>query len=374
MKIFKNELKKLICCPFLWGLLLVFTAFDVVMLLNDLSPGNYDYPTMYEAIVGSENADEGAAEYYRDFYSYYSTVYDSLDMNEIFRQKMALYYPEVPQDSAYFRWAQRNYAELQERVESIRKTGEGNGDFYPGQAFLSGERLYMPAFRIHRRLCGLLSRSLLESMIWAALAVLYLEDFERVNAAEEVVFSTRQGRGVQLKKVLAGALYGLSGAAVLFGVPLGTFAAAVPMRGLWGTSVSAFALTEPTTFFAYPFVTWAKMSVLGQLAASLGLCAALVYITVATCAGAYFFAKNGFFVMLGAGVAFLGTLLLPFAVPAGVGHTLSMMSPAVLWYSAGMWFIEFDPARGRWFEVVTVAVWTAAAAGIMRAGWRRYGE
>ncbi len=361
MRIFRYEFKKLLLCPFLLGLLLVFAAFDVVMLFNDLSPKYYNYDGIYPAIIGSGAADEGAAEYYLSFRENFSAIYDELDMNEIFRQKMALYYPSVPPESAYYKWAQKNYMALQERVEEIRQTVEAGGDFYPG-----------PAYKLHKKLCGLLSRSLLESLILTALAMLYLMDFERINAAEGLVYATKCGRSVQLKKMLAGGTFSLISSALLFALPLSVFAAVVPMKGLWRTSVSAFTLTEPTTFFSYPFVTWAKMSVFGQLAASLGLCALLVIITAAVCAGAYFAVRNSYLVMLGAGVAFLGMLLLPYAVPAGTMHTLSMMSPSVLWYNSGMWFIEFDPARGKWFEAATVALWAGIGALSAAAGWKRF--
>ncbi len=361
MRIFRHELKKLLLCPFLLGLLAVFTVYDIVILYDDLSPKYCGYGGIYVAIVGAENAEEGAIEYYQNFYNEFSAIYDDLDMNEIFKQKMSLYYSDVPQDSAYRKWAEKNYAELQTRVENIRKTGEADGNFYPG-----------PAYKIHKKLCGLLSRSLLESMILTALGVLYLMDYERVNAAEGLVYATKCGRKVQLKKLLAGAVFSLISSAILFMMPLAVFSAIVPMKGLWQTSVSAFTLTEPTTFFTYPFITWTKMSVFGQLSASLGLCAALILITAAVCAGAYFFARNSYFVMLGSGVAFLGLLLLPYAVPAGMWHTVSLMTPPVLWYSSGMRFIEFDPARGEWFEAATAALWICISAAVLLAGWRKF--
>lgn len=361
MKIFRHELKKLLLCPFLLGLLLVFAAFDIFMLLDDLSPKYSGYREIYAAIVGDESAEDGAKEYYKGFYDDFSALYDGLDMNEIFKQKMALYFPTVPEDSDYFGWAENNYAKLQTRVENIRNSDEAGGDFYPG-----------PAYKIHRKLGGLLSRSLLESMLMTALGVLYLMDYERVNASEGLIYATKCGRGVQLKKILAGAVFSVLSSAVLFVIPLAVFSCTVPMKGLWRTSVSAFTLTEPTSFFTYPFITWLKLSVLGQLLLSLGLCEMLILITAAVCAGTYFFLRNSYFAMLGLGVAFFGAMLLPYAVPAGVWHTVSLMTPAILFDSAGMWFIEFDPARGPWFEAATAAVWAVISACAMLTGWKEF--
>lgn len=361
MRVFRYELKKLLICPFLLGLLAVFAAFDIFALVNDLSSGYIDYKGIYQAVVGDDAADVGAIDYYKNFCQDFSAIYDTLDMNVIFRQKMSLYYPSTPEDSPYFKWAENNYQRLQKRVETIRSTDEGSGDFYPG-----------PAYKIHKKLCGLLSRSLLESMIFAAMSVLYLMDYERLNGAEGVIYPTKSGRKIQLIKILAGAVFSLIAAALLFMIPIAVFSAVVPMKGLWGTAISSFALTEPSTFFSYPFITRVKMSVFGQLFASLGLCAVVILITLLTCAGMYFIVRNSYWIMLGAGVAFLGMMLLPYAFPTGFLHTLPMMSPAVLWDSVGMWFIEFDPARGRFFEIATALLWAAISSAVSAVGWRRF--
>lgn len=361
MKIFYAELKRLVLCPFLSGLCFALLAFDLFCLIGDLSPDYYQYGDVYPAIIGDADADENALAYYHELYMADAGIYDSLDMMQIFAGKMKLYYPEISQESAYYQWAEKNYQALQARVEKIRTSDEKGMNFYPGRVYA-----------LHTRLGRLLSRSLLSSLLLTAMSILYLMDFDRLNHREGVVYSTRTGRRVQLIKVLASTVLSLFASALLFLLPLAVFTAVVPMRGLWGTSVSAFMLTETKAPFTYPFITWVKMSVREHLFAVLGLCAILVLIVLALCAGIQFMVRNSYLVMLGIAIAFLGLYVFPLAVPAGVVKSLALMSPAILWGSIETWFIEIDPARGPMFEIVTAILWISLGAIMLIVGWKKY--
>jgi len=348
MRIFRLETAKLLKSPMLWLLPAIFFLLNFTMIYNtygyqevhgeisQVHGAILDYgvalpkPVKNSKESNSQSSGNELADFYVSYVDTYRTLYDTLDMTKIKerKQQMYQYYPT----GAYKDFVDSNYRKLQERVEEIKKTGEGQYGFYPGRAY-----------RIHGHLYANLTQTLLlQSAILIVLCVLYLMGYERVHLTQNLVLTSRTGKGIMRDKALAGLTIGMLSSVLLFACTYSVFFYHVDFQGLWDVPVSSAILAEERMqVLLYPFITFWKITVKEYFILSMLVSFLLLLSVGCFIVAVHMFLQNSY-------LAFLLQILLNmgmFVILSNVNTAtfldlIKALNPIYLWGECGTWFME----------------------------------
>lgn len=213
----------------------------------------------------------------------------------------------------------------------------------------------------HQFLFGTLLRAIsAESRILAALAVLYLMGYERLNQTELTVCASQMGRRLWQVKAFAGILAALAMYLLLAALSLGVYFAVWDYGGIWRANVSSGFNYIQDVLMVKPFITWGNLSVAGYLAATLALIAAMTVISSLVSAITGTLIQNTY-------VAALVLLLIcasGFALPAALAnlklwaaYEISAFLPVTLWTTQNIWFTESGVSSILpWQETITAVL------------------
>lgn len=371
MRIYRFEIKKLICFPLLWSLLTAFTVFNVYVICSELGSHNEKERTtaVYNVMLStdlclhtekiekmkkSKNENE---KFYAEYVDDYSHSYDSLDMQSVkdFKEIMFNFHPT----GSYKQFIDENYDKLQKRVEEIKNCGDDAVGFYPGDIF-----------KIHKRLYNLLMIIIIEMLIMMCFSVLYLMDYERINRTEDLAFSSKIGRKDMLIKWFAGMTVGLLYCIILLTSGLFVFLSLVPMKGLWNVPISSYMVMESSGLWEYPFITFVRLTTLQHLVISVFTAFFMAFIFGAISGGIQLFVHSSYITMISIAAGFIGLLALPFAASsANWIKTALCLNPASMWKACTRWFIEYDLCVSfAWSEFVIIRLWAIIATVLFSFG------
>lgn len=276
--------------------------------------------------------------------------------------ELATYYGEkVTRDPLAVSLVNWKYELLQPQVTHLAAT-EAAMDVYVGPATHDS----------HWFLFGTLFETVVgEGALAGMLVMLFLVGHESQQRTDQVLYATKVGRGLVVRKVVAGMVAAVTLYVVLAVVSLAFYFALWDYGGVWDANVSSQFNYVVEGFFAKPFLTWTDFSVAGFTAAVVALGAALVAVCALLAAACGLLVRKVYAAALLLAAMLMGALVVRSAL-AEVG--LWMLSfafgfaPTSVWVSLPVWFTEMGlSAALPWQETIAVAfnaVLLTAACGL----------
>lgn len=345
MKIHKYECLKVIKSPVIWLLLVSFLVLNVLQIRECTGMGvqeNKDsVKSMHKAVLmygvdlNHSKVENPASDYgqsYKEYVKTYSSLYDSLDMMSILKQKEKIY--NYHPTGAYAHYIEQNYKKLQGRVQEMKQSGEGNYGFYPGLIY-----------EFHSTLYGKIGQNLLiEMAVLVVLCVLLLMDYERIHKTRDIVIATKVGKKSMKKKAFIGCLFGLFYSGLLM---LGTylyFFLHISFQGLWKVPIASSIMAEKQGLLFYPFITFWKLTEIQyfilNILTSIGFLVLIAGITIAL----QLLLQNSYFTFLVESLFYMGLYVFAWYFEAinFLDVIIILMNPITLWRTCGSWFMEAD--------------------------------
>lgn len=350
MRLVAWEMKKLMKNPVWMGLMLLFLAIDVGMVV-----GSPDWLLQGERPAFTPSELQADAVGLTNEYEELDTA--SYGDNAVRIMNGGGREEELP--SALMRW---KYAQLTPRVEQMARTGEG--------LEVTVSELHYP---LHHLLYGtLLKTVLIQAMLLAALLSAQSIDFETSAHTTGMVYATRRGRRLIVDKCGASAAVALVGYLILAAAVAVAFACVYPVRPVLGSSVSS--LLHRVDFGVYgwqPFMTWIRFSEITYLPAVVLVGAGLVLICVFLAICLSTFLPNSY-VALGAFALLFALPMLVSVWGRGFAVQLASLTPVMVWQMIRHWFTDgYYLAFIPWFESISTLFYlmlsgAAAAFGVHR--------
>ena len=314
------EVRKLTRHPMIWLMMAFFLAVNCLLIYTSTAYMEKGLKSCHSDIL-SEKIDKS------DF-SMMTSVYDDLDMTSLEKTKIEL--SRIDPQGSYRSFIDYSYSRLNDRVKEIKEDGEYDQMIYPGAIFGLHNILYNKIF----------DKVLLEMMAMISICVLFLMDYERMGKCEDLVYATRSGRRLQLKKLFAGIGLGTAAGSVLQAATLVIYFSRVPYRGFWNTSISSAIAMEPRGVLKYPFITFIKMT-FGQYLAATVIMGLLLVIIVGLLTGAIrLFLKNSYLAALVTIVLLMALLSLSGRQTGTWADLVTSMNPLTTHRYCGSWFME----------------------------------
>lgn len=352
------EWRKLVRLPALWGFLALCLAFNGLLLWEEDS---LRQPFNEAGAITKELGQRVDRAFLEGLENLPRTEYGDLvlaaarDMTDIFedydtRDLAGLYGEVVKNSPAAVRFMEWKYALLTERVAHLSGTGAAM-DLYAGPV----------THDAHQFLYDTLFRTVVtESLLLGMLSMLYLLGCEEQRRTVSLICSSRSGRKLYGKKVLAGLAAAVFLYILLASVTLGVYFCLWDYGGIWGASVSSQFNYLTDMLFRRPFLTWGDFTVGGYLAAQLALGALLTAAFALLAALCGLLLRNVYAAALVlAVVCFGGVGLTAMLAQMGLwcGYFASLVHPACVWLSIGGWFTELGLSGAvPWQETVSTSL------------------
>lgn len=377
MTIRRLELKKVMRQPILWCLLLVFLVMNCVHIWLQLNCGELteeledihnvmldtgiDFSQNSEQLDTLLKNDNTTEAFYAMTAKDGMELYKNLDIRKVkeLKQELYQYYPE----GSFETFINQNYEKLQQRVEVIKKTGEGDYAFYSGYYYQLHSLLYN----------DLLQSLILQMVVIMVLSVLLLMDYERFQKTTEVVLVSKLGRNLMMKKAQVGLLAGMLYGVLLMLLSFVGFFSQISFEGLWNVPVSSGMLAEPRGVLYYPFITFDKITVGEYLTDACMIGFIMVFLSGILAAALQFVVKNSYVTFLLEAILLLGMLAGTFCKTVTWFDVLIDLNPVATWFMCGAWFMEnsiWTSFEGtEWISMF----FTFCVTGILLCmAWRRY--
>lgn len=358
MTLLGYELRKLFRLPALWVFLALCLALNFMLIFsseyglpffNETSETasvlgqrvNEDFVAGLGEIPQTENGDilAGAVADMTD-------TFDDFDVDSL-----SQYYESMVAESpTAVHWMQSKYEKLSARIAELAESN-ASLDLYAGPMTHDS----------HQFLFGTLLRAIsAESCILAALAVLYLFGYEKLNRTELTACVSRTGRRLWRTKTAAGILAALAMLLLLAAVSLGVYFSLWDYSGVWSANVSSGFNYIEDVLMVKPFITWGNLSVAGYLSAALALIAAMTVISSLVSAITGTLIQNTYVAALALLLICAGgfTLLSAFAdLKLWAAYEISAFLPVTLWTTQSIWFTESGVSSILpWQETITAAL------------------
>lgn len=342
MRLIREEYIRIIKSPFLCLVFVTFLSFNIfiIHMYADENSEVSGWEAMHQTILaygvglgdpGFRAADGAAAETYQSYLDAYGDMYEDLDMMSVLEDKKKL--DDYRPAGAYGEFVDNNYRALQDRVEEIKRTGEGDYGFYPGEIY--------GVFRMLYRKLG--QTLLLQMVMLMMLCLLVLMDHERIHGTRDIILSTTTGKGIIRVKMSTGLVCGLLYSILLMAGTYLCFFWHISFDGMWEVPVASVAMAENRGMLMYPFITFWRLTMGQYFALTLAVYLAVLLIAAVTTAALQQLLQNSYF-------AFLSQCLLyMFCYRAAFWHSgtfadliLALFNPVELWGNGGGWFMEND--------------------------------
>jgi hypothetical protein len=224
------------------------------------------------------------------------------------------------------------YADLQ----AVADEKAGRGD---ARSVYFGEYTYY----FHKELFGkIMMWLIIEGMLLAMLLSILSMSWEQINRTEPLTYSTRVGRGLILRKILASFTAGIGLYILITAATLGFYFLRNDFSDVWTANVSSgYNYILDLVAGARPFTTWHNFTVRGFLFAHLGVSAGLVACASLMGAAAGVIAKNSYIGFLGAVLVNAACAVIPVIVTTAVyAKYLFILTPVNLWLRTRFWFTD----------------------------------
>lgn len=352
------EWRKLARLPALWGFLALCLAFNGLLLWEEDS---LRQPFNEASTIAEELGQRVDGTFLEGLEDLPRTEYGDMvlsaarEMTDIFedydtRDLAGLYEGVVKSSPAAVRLISWKYELLAERAAHLSGTGAAM-DLYAGPV----------THDAHQFLYDTLFRAVVtESLLLGMLSMLYLLGFEGQRRTVSLICSSRSGRKLYGKKVLAGLAAAVFLYILLASVTLGVYFCLWDYGGIWGASVSSQFNYLTDMLFRRPFLTWGDFTVGGYLAAQLALGALLTAAFALLAAVCGLLLRNVYAsALVLAVVCFGGVGLTAMLAQMGLwcGYFASLVHPACVWLGIGGWFTELGLSGAvPWQETVSTSL------------------
>lgn len=402
MRIVFQECKKAFTSPILLGLLVVFSAFNIFLIVsNTYFKDELKIANELAKTYGVEITDESLSQFEQDIKSDLGTLtsitgtkYEnvnaflddlSLEAYEKYSKEEQSFFHQLQLKEMYLDLAKnidRDYAELDmqqvaevkitqyhltgkaaevlrnegeelsTRFEQLKQNGEHKEWFFAGKSYEMHSFLFRTLFKTF----------MFEALILIVLTTAMLTTYEFENRSHLVVYTTKRGRSLMKDKLIASLIAATAITVFLLAITLGTYFTIFDYSYLWGSSISTAFNWE----YNLPYITWWEMS----FSEFLLLVVILIYIcmllfTTITFAIAVVI-KNSYFTFFIFAVFFAVGFMLPSFMPlssnlifiAAFNLSIVVMNPHMLFMGiSGLVMFKYH-------EILTVTVWTAIAIAL----------
>lgn len=410
MRMIINECKKALTSPILIALFLIFSAFNVFVIISssdhkeelkmvneiidqygrditdnsleriesdlqvDLSELNRmtgsEVTSIHEFLDGFRFEDqEKYNEKQWEFFNYlqlkemYLNMAKSIDESygEIDMQKMAE--AEIKKYGLSGKSAETllyEYEKFSERFEEMVNNGEHKQWFFAGKAYFMHSFLFKTVF-LH---------IIIESLLLIILTTALITTYEFESKTHLVAYSTKRGRKLMKNKLLASVTVAATIAVLLFAITLGTFFTVFDYSHVWNTSISSALNWE----YNFPYVAWWNLSVgtflIGVIALIFIVLLLFVGLTFAISIAAKnsyisFFLMTALFVLMWLLPSFMPKSSILLFVSAYTLPTLLLAISSAFMGSGGL--IMFEN-----FEWMTISCWTVITIAISFMSYKRF--
>ncbi|MCL2109086.1 MAG: hypothetical protein FWH20_07055 [Oscillospiraceae bacterium] len=300
--LFWFELKKTLLAPVMLGFIALCIVLNVIIVLAH----------------DTVNLDKHSAEPFN--------VFEEYDASEL-----ADYYVRLHGMSG---GAEENIRAKYDKLQLVIDEKANDGDAL--SAYFGYDTYYL-----HNLLFGTLFFAvIIESCLIALFAVLLSTGYENTRNTEQLICTSKTGRRILRKKLVAALATGLAAFTVILIISLIVLFACFDYSAVWGDNVSSSFNFAPNEW-PKPFITWHSFTVAGLFLA-VTLAAAgltLVFTLFGFALGAVF--RSGY---ISCGVA-VALCVLQFITPfmLQMGGTLRgvlNLTPVMLWVNSGKWFTD----------------------------------
>ncbi len=282
--------------------------------------------------------------------------YASIDLVALTEKDVAMYGLSGKAADLYRREAEKFNVRFDEMVEA----GEHKQWFFPGKQYFMHDFLYKKVFL----------NLIIESLLLVVLSTGLITTFEFEHKTHLVAYHSTRGRRLKRDKLLASLIISTALFVILFGITLSVYFTVFDYSHVWNTSVSSAFNWE----FNFPYVSWWHLSI-GQFLIGTLL---LVFITQLLFSGLTFavavFVKNSYIAFFVIATFFILLWLLPSFMPKSsillfiTAYTLPTLVMAIsssFMGSSGLIFFEN-------FEWLTISAWTILTVAVCYLSYHRF--
>lgn len=410
MRIIINECKKALTSPILIALFLIFSAFNVFVIIS--SSDHKEELKMVNEIIdqyGRDITDNSLerlesdiqidlAELNRMTTSEYTSIHEFLDGlrfedQEKYNEKQWEFFNRLQLKEMYVNMAKSidesyeeinihklaeaeikkyglsgksaetllgEYEKFSERFEEMVNNGEHKQWFFAGNAYFMHSFLFKTVF-LH---------IIIESLLLIVLTTALITTFEFESKTHLVAYSTKRGRKLMKNKLLASVTVAATISVFLFAITLGTFFTVFDYSHVWNTSISSALNWE----YNFPYVAWWDLSVGTFLIGVIAIIFIVLLLFVGLTFAISIAVKNSYISFFLMAALFVLMWLLPSFMPkssillfvsAYTLPTLLLTISSAFMGSGGL--IMFEN-----FEWMTISCWTVITIAISFMSYKRF--
>lgn len=240
----------------------------------------------------------------------------------------------------------KQYRDFNERFHQLINNKEHKNLFFIGTVYGMHSLLFKNLFRT----------IIFEIIILVVLITAYLVNYEFDNNTETIVYSTRRGRDVVLDKLYVALVSNLLVATIILLVTLGIYFISFDYSGLWNVPISSYFNAEKN----FVYLSWWNMSFIQYLFSSIGI----IYASTLLFTGISFIIarpiKNTYFVFFVFAIIFGLFLIGPRILPKNSNLIfIGAFTPFFLIINPHAWFMESGAfTTFKYHELVTVGIWS----------------
>lgn len=237
------------------------------------------------------------------------------------------------------------YKKLSKRFDKLKENGEYKNLFFIGRAYKMHSLLFKSLFR----------NFIYEIMILVVLITGYLINYEFENKTQLVVYSTKRGRNLARDKFYVSIFASILVTTIIISLTLVVYFSVISYSGLWTVPISSGFNSD----YGLAHISWWNMSFIRYLI----YCIVLVYLCQLLFTFIAFiissFIKNSYIVFFTFAIIFGIAQVIPGLMPGNSIFILAAnFTPFVLISNPSLWFMEKGILTFKYYEVITVSVWT----------------
>ncbi|MCM3743225.1 hypothetical protein M3193_03640 [Sporosarcina luteola] len=410
MLIILNECKKALTSPILIGLFIVFSAFNVFVIIS--SSDHKEELKMLNEIIdqyGRDITDNSLNRFESDIQidlaklnrmtaSEFTSVYDFLDGlrfedQEKYSDEQWLFIHRLQLKEMYLNMAKsidesyeamdikkmgeaeiekyllsgnaaetllHEYEKLSERFEEMVNNGEHKEWFFAGKAYFMHSFLFKTVF-LH---------IIIESLLLIVLTTSLITTYEFESKTHLVAYSTKRGRKLMKDKLFASLAIATTIIVFLFAITLGTFFSVFDYSHVWKTSISSAFNWE----YNFPYVAWWDLSVGTFLIGVIALVFIVLLLFVGLTFAISIAVKNSYISFFLIAAVFVLLWLLPSFMPTSstllfvFAYTLPTLLLAIRYsFMGSSGLILFEN-----FEWMTMSCWTIITIVVGFMSYKRF--
>ncbi|MCR8848425.1 hypothetical protein NQ095_08430 [Rossellomorea sp. SC111] len=239
---------------------------------------------------------------------------------------------------------------FESRFEELKENGEYNEWFFEGKQFAMHGLLFKKVFR----------HIIIESMILVVLSTALITNFEFENGTGLVTFTTRRGRRLMIDKLKASLMASSLITLLLLSVTLGAYFIKFDYSQLWYSSINSGFNWETQ----FPYVSWWDFSFIIYLTLAVIVSYTCMLLFTVLTFNLSIMLKNSYFTIIAFSVFFISMIILQGFVPgssvfkvlAGFNLSILVLNPHQWWMATG------GLTMFKYYEVQTLIVWAVVLA------------